>query len=225
MELAEDGKLQYKWSAVKNDNFQATDCTPCLTATGRKQPKSGESPRGTRDGEYLHVDLTGRFNPSIDGKEYGLVIHADFAKVQAAIPIKLKCDAVTHIRAFVNRLETQSGIKVKVIRSDLGTEFFMDEYATKRTGIIHQTTPGYTPELNGVAKRAVGILKTKAAILTIATLLCNAYWSYAFKYAAVILNKTMESGIEGKSAWEVITGRKANVEGIREYGKLCFAIV
>ena len=207
MELAKEGKLQYEWSAIKNDDFQVTDCAPCLTATGRKQPKSGESPRGTAEGEYLHVDLTGRLNPSIDGKEYGLVIHADYTKVRAAVPIKLKSDAVPQIQTFVNRLQTQSGIKVRVIQSDLGTEFNMDEY-TKCTGIIHQTTPGYTPELNGVAERAVGILKTEAAILTIAMPLGNAYWSYALKYVAVILNKTTKSGIKGKSAWKVPAAKR-----------------
>ena len=224
VDLAKGGKLKYDLDVIKADEFKLSDCTSCLAASSKRLPKSGESPRGSADGEMVHVDLTGRMNPSIDGYEYALVMHADFTKVRAAVPIKLKSESVPQVQAFVARLETQSGIKVKVIRSDLGSEFSMKPLCD-RTGIIHQTTPGYAPELNGVAERAVGILKVKAAVLSLSSPLGHPYWPYAIKYAAVILNKTTQSGIEGKTAWEVITGRQTNVDGIREYGEICFAHV
>ena len=170
----------------------------------------------------IHVDLTGRMDPSIDGYEYGLIMHADFTKVRSAVPIRLKSEAVAAVIAFVARLETQSGIKVKVVRSDLGTEFSLKSYCD-RMGVIHQTTPGYTPELNGVAERAVGIIKGQTRALTLSTPLGHAYWNYAMRYAIVIQNKITPSGIEGKTAWEVITGRSANLHSIREYGEVCFA--
>ena len=55
-------------------------------------------------------------------------MHADFTKVRSAVPIRLKSEAVAAVISFVARLETQSGIKVKVIRSDLGTEFSLKSY-------------------------------------------------------------------------------------------------
>ena len=135
---------------------------------------------------------------------------------------RLKSEAVAAVIAFVARLETQSGIRVKVIRSDLGTEFSLKSYCD-RMGIIHQTTPGYTPELNGVAERAVGIIKGQTRALNLSTPLGHAYWNYAMRYAVVIQNKITPSGIEGKTAWEVITGRSSNLDSIREYGEVCFA--
>ena len=170
----------------------------------------------------IHVDLSGRMDPSVDGYKYGLIIHANFTKVCAAVPIKLKSEAIAVVIAFVARLETQSGIKVKVIRSDLGTDFSLKLYCD-RTGIIHKMTPGYTPELDGVAKRAVGIIKGQTCALNLSTPLGHAYWNYAMRYAVVIQNKITPSGIDGKTAWEVITGPSANLDLIREYGEVCFA--
>ena len=54
-------------------------------------------------------------DPSVDGYKYGLIIHADFTKVRSTVPIRLKSEAVTTVIAFVACLETQLGIKVKVI--------------------------------------------------------------------------------------------------------------
>ena len=76
-----------------------------------------------------------------------------------------------------------------------------------------------------MAERAVGILKTKAAVMVLSSPLGHPYWSYAMKYAATILNKITLSGIEGKTAWEVITGRKTNLDAVREFGEICFAHV
>ena len=224
IELAKGGTLRYDLVTIKDDEFKLSDCLTCLAATSRRLPNKGESPRGTSEGEIIHIDLTGRVKPSIDGAEYGLIMYADHTKVWAAIPIKLKSDAAAHVQSFVARIEKQANIKVKAIRSDQGSEFSIKAYC-ERTGIIHQTTPGYAPYLNGVAERAVGTVKTKAAILVLSTPLGHPFWSYAMKYAAVILNKTTMSGIDGKTAWQVITGRETNLDSVREFGEICFAHV
>ena len=224
IDLAKSGNLLYDVDTLKSDDFKLSDCSACLAANSKKLPKTGESPRGSAEGEIVHVDLTGRVNPSVDGHEYALVVYADFTKVRQAIPIKLKSEAANLVQSFIAKLETQSGIKVKVIRSDLGSEFSIKGFCD-RTYILHQTTPGYAPDLNGVAERAVGILKTKAAVMVLSSPLGHSYWSYAMKYAAVILNKITASEIEGKTAWEVITGRKTNLNAVREFGEVCFAHV
>ena len=121
--MAKGGNLRYILEELKNDEFKLSDCQLCLAAMLRKQPKTGKSPRGTADGEMIHVDLTGRMDPSVDGYNYGLIMHANFTKIRSAIPIRLESEAIAAVIAFVARLKTQSGIKVKVIRSDLRTEF------------------------------------------------------------------------------------------------------
>jgi len=56
-------------------------------------------------------------------------------------------------------LERQSGLKVRRLRSDNGSEFVNDAMNTFccRNGIIHETTIPYTPEQNGIAEQAITV--------------------------------------------------------------------
>jgi transposase InsO family protein len=56
---------------------------------------------------------------------------------------------------FTSRIKTQYDGKIKIFRSDNGTEFVNNKILTffKENGIIHQTTCVNTPEQNGVSER------------------------------------------------------------------------
>jgi len=56
-------------------------------------------------------------------------------------------------------LERQSGLKVRCLRSDNGSEFVNDamNIFCHRNGIIHETTIPYTPEQNGITERAITV--------------------------------------------------------------------
>ena len=57
--------------------------------------------------------------------------------------------------SFYNLVLTQFDKKIKVIRSDNGTEFLNRKmsYFLNTMGIIQQTTCAYTPQQNGIAER------------------------------------------------------------------------
>jgi len=52
-----------------------------------------------------------------------------------------------------NQLETQSGLKIKMVRTDNGTEYVNSTMTTyfKSKGIVRQTTVPYSPQQNGKA--------------------------------------------------------------------------
>ena len=57
-------------------------------------------------------------------------------------------------------LECQSGLKVKRLRSDNGSEFInstMNKFC-QQNGIIHETTLSYLSQQNGIAERAIAII-------------------------------------------------------------------
>lgn len=155
LDLAKGGNLAYDYATLKNDDFKLSDCSACQQASSTRQSRKGESPRGSADGELVHVDLTGRLQPSVKGNEYALIMIADFTKVRSVVHLARKSDALRHVEGFVIRLQRQSDIKVKTIRSDRGTEFSLAAFCACM-GINHQTTPGHAPEFNGVAERNVG---------------------------------------------------------------------
>ena len=60
-----------------------------------------------------------------------------------------------YIENFIKLIFTQFEKRVKVVRSDNGTEFVNNKMSTlfNNLGIIHQTSCAYTPQQNGIAER------------------------------------------------------------------------
>jgi transposase InsO family protein len=94
-----------------------------------------------------------------------------------AVPIETKADAMKAVKEAVAKLERQLGERVRVIRTDAGTEFGGGEGVEwfKTAGIQHYTTPGYTPELNGAAERMVRTLKEMTSTLLLDSKLSSEY--------------------------------------------------
>ena len=64
--------------------------------------------------------------------------------------IKNKSDAFENIKTYLNEVENQFGRKIKRIRSDRGREYESNEFNSfvRSLGIIHETTPPYSPSSN-----------------------------------------------------------------------------
>jgi transposase InsO family protein len=56
---------------------------------------------------------------------------------------------------FKNLAETQTGRKLKILRTDNGTEYKNSKFQEifRQNGIVHQTTNVHTPEQNGLSER------------------------------------------------------------------------
>ena len=103
--------------------------------------------------ELVHVDLCGPFSVSTaKGFIFFLTIVDDFSKCTWVYLLKTKSETQIIIRLFCNIVETQFNTKVKCIKSDNGTEFFMKDFF-KTKGILHQLTGVETPQQNVVVER------------------------------------------------------------------------
>jgi len=70
-------------------------------------------------------------------------------------PLARKSDVPAVVKEVLTCLETQSGHRCRVVRTDNGNEYVnteLKQFFTAR-GIIHQTSVAYTPEQNGAAER------------------------------------------------------------------------
>jgi transposase InsO family protein len=69
--------------------------------------------------------------------------------------LRIKDEALDYFKIYKTKVENQLERKIKRLRSDRGGEFFpkiFDEFYEEH-GIIHERTPPYSPQSNGVVIR------------------------------------------------------------------------
>ena len=110
-------------------------------------------------------------------------------------------------------LERQSGLKVRRLHSDNGSEFVNDAMNTfcRRNGIIHETTIPYTPEQNGIAEQAITVFFKMVRSMLYTANVSLRYWSEAFSYAVYIRSLSATTGLDGVVPYEAWTGHKPDV--------------
>jgi len=102
--------------------------------------------------------------------------------------LKSKEEAGGAVRDVIAMLERQSGLKVKRLRSDNGSEFInstMNKFY-QWNGIIHEMTLPYLPQQNSIAERAIAIIFEMVRCMLHSTSLSLRYWGEAFLYATHI---------------------------------------
>ena len=69
--------------------------------------------------------------------------------------LKTKDEALDFFKTYKVEVENQLEKKIKRVRSDRGGEYFSNEFDLfcSENGIIHERTPSYSPQSNGVAER------------------------------------------------------------------------
>ncbi|GJR62040.1 putative ribonuclease H-like domain-containing protein [Tanacetum coccineum] len=102
--------------------------------------------------ELLHMDLFGPVSvESINKKKYCLVVTDDFSRFSWVFFLATKDETNEILYKFITGLENQLNHKVKIIRSDHGTEFknhAMNEFCAKK-GIKREFSVARTPQQNG----------------------------------------------------------------------------
>jgi transposase InsO family protein len=106
--------------------------------------------------ELLHMDL---FGPvaylSIEGSKYGLVIVVDFSRFTWVFFLQDKSETQGTLKRFLRRAQNKFELKVKMIRSNNGSEFKnlqVEEYL-EEDGVKHEFSAPYTPQQNSVVER------------------------------------------------------------------------
>jgi transposase InsO family protein len=84
--------------------------------------------------------------------------------------------------------------------TDGGREYARKEFKAKlkAQGVVHQTTPPDTPELNGLGERANQMLVTRAITMLADSGLPKSFWTYAMAMSAHLISCSPATGIKGK---------------------------
>ncbi|KAK4385753.1 Retrovirus-related Pol polyprotein from transposon TNT 1-94 [Sesamum angolense] len=135
-------------------------------------------------------------------------------------------EALDKFILFKNEIETQTGKKLKRLRSDRGGEYEsskFNEYC-QTFGIIHEETPPYSPSSNGVAERKNRTFKDMINSLLLTSGLPKYLWGEALNTACHILNRVPLKH-NTCIAFELWKGRKPSLKYFRVWGCLAKVMV
>ena len=201
-------------------------CEGCVVGKSHRLPFPKASTTTYEKMDLLVVDLTGPMSVETwSGMSYALVAIEASCRFGVGEPLKTKDETAETLKTTVTQLERQSGLKLKRIRSDNGTEFVNKIIAAfcKRNGIIHETAVPYGQEQNAIAERSIKTYFEMVRCMLHAAGMDLRYWGEAFMYAVHIRNISPTSALDGKVPFHAWYGRKPNISHIRIFGSIAYA--
>ncbi|KAJ0470227.1 putative RNA-directed DNA polymerase [Helianthus annuus] len=219
-------------SILKNEigvtDVSKNPCEVCHRAKQVRVPFPLSEHKTKSVGDIVHLDVWGPYKVSSrDGFKYFLTIVDDYSRAVWCYLLKTKMDVFENIEIFYELVLTQFKKKIKIIRSDNGTEFVnnkMDIFC-KTKGILHQTSCAYTPQQNGVVERKHRHLLNLARSLLFQSGVPLSFWSDCILTAVYLINRLPSSVLLGKSPYEIMFGFKPSFAHLRVFGCLCFSTV
>ena len=220
--LVKDGVIQ---------TLDFTDFDTCLGCIKGKQ--TNKSNKGAKISDtklkIIHTDICGPFTTQcLNGQRYFITFIDDFTRYMYLYLLNDKSEALDAFKVYKAEVEKQSGLSIKIVRSDRGGEYygrFTDQgqrpgpFAKflEENGIVAQyTTPG-TPQQNGVAERRNRTLMDMVRSMTSVSNLPPNMWSEALKTAVYILNRVPSKSVP-KTPFELWNGWKPSLNHVHIWG-------
>ncbi|GJS39699.1 putative ribonuclease H-like domain-containing protein [Tanacetum coccineum] len=169
----------------------------------------------------LNMNLFGLTNvKSLMKKSYCLVVTDDFSRFSWVFFLATKDETSGILKTFITEIENQLDYKVKVIRSENGTEFknsVMSQFYEMK-GIKREFSIARTSQQNGVAER-----KNRTLIEAVRTMLVNSklpttFWAEAVNTTCYVLNRVLVIKPNSKKPYELIHGRTPLIDFIKPFG-------
>ena len=200
-------------------------CKGCFQGKQTRLPFGMGTRRATEKLELIHSDLKGPIDvPTYAGNRYFITFTDDYTRKVWVYMMKKKSETFGVFQIFKRTVETETGLKLKSLRTDNGGEFIswkMKEFLAKE-GVKHELTVPYTPEQNGVAERLNRTLLEMARAMILGSEVNKELWGEAVVTAAYLKNRwpssSLNKNVTPEEAW---SGMKPNVEHLRVFGSPC----
>ncbi|KAG7563872.1 Integrase catalytic core [Arabidopsis suecica] len=202
-------------------------CGVCKLGKQAREAFPKESQTKTKEKlEIVHTDVYGPMQTvSLNGSRYFLLFVDDYTHMAWVYFLKQKSEAFPKFKKFKALVETQSGKKIKRLRSDGGGEFTSSEFNDfcDKEGIERQVTVPYSPQQNGVAERMNRSLMEMARTLLADQGLPHKLWAEALFTSNYLQNllptKAIEDDVTPIEKW---SGHKPTVEHLKVFGSICY---
>lgn len=214
-------------TGMEEINGELDHCKGCIKGKMVKAPfpeKDAISSQNVLD--LVHTDVCGPFSTkSAGGAKYFVTFIDDFSRMRALFPLASKNGVFGALREFEAMVTTQTGRKIKAIRSDCGGEY-MDHRVQnwmKQKGIRHETTAPYSPQQNGVAERTNRILCESAVSMMEEAGVDRSFWAEAVSTACYLSNRLPTKAMK-VTPYERWYGKKPSLKHLKVWGCVGYAL-
>lgn len=195
-------------------------CESCVESKlTRSSFKSVE--RITETLDLIHTDVCNlKMCPTRGGNKYFITFIDDCSKYCYVYLLKSKDEAIEKFILFKNEVELQLNKKIKRVRSDRGGEYvspFADLCA--QSGIIHELTPPYSPQSNGMAERKNRTLKEMMNAMLVSSGVSHDMWGDAILTENYLLNKIPLKNRD-ETPYKLWKGREPSYKYMKVWGCL-----
>ncbi|GJR06338.1 retrovirus-related pol polyprotein from transposon TNT 1-94 [Tanacetum coccineum] len=168
-------------------------------------------------GKSKKASLPPKLVPSTESKLE--LLHMDLCG-----PVRVANEAPDMIIDFVNQVQRNLKANILTIRTDNGTEFKNEKLQAfyAKLGIVHKTSIARTPQQNGVVERRNRTLVEAARTMLIFSKAPEFLWAEAIATACFTQNRSIVHTRHNKTPYELIRGRKPNIQYFHVFGYLCY---
>ncbi|KAJ9542293.1 hypothetical protein OSB04_028799 [Centaurea solstitialis] len=147
----------------------------------------------------------------------------DYSRFTWVYFLRTKDETSGLIKPFVIRMENKTNLRVKVIRSDNGTEFKNADLNSfcEEKGIERQYSAPRTPQQNGVAERRNRTLIEAARTMLPDSKLPITFWAEAGNTACYVQNRVLIVKSKGKTPYELFEKKKPYIGFLKPFGCPC----
>ncbi|GKA04178.1 putative ribonuclease H-like domain-containing protein [Tanacetum coccineum] len=153
-------------------------------------------------------------------KKYCLVVTDDYSRITGVFFLTTKDETSEIFKNFIKEIENLVDNKVKIIRSDNGTEFknkFMDDFCREK-GIKREYSVAKTPQQNGVAERRNRTLIEAARTMLADSKLPTTFWAEAVSTTCYVQNRVLVVKPHNKTPYELFRCFKPALSFMRPFG-------
>ncbi|GJU09361.1 ribonuclease H-like domain-containing protein [Tanacetum coccineum] len=144
----------------------------------------------------------------------------DYSRFTWVFFLTTKDETSEILKNFIKEIENLVDKKVKIIRSDNGTEFknkVMDDFCREK-GIKREYSVARTPQQNGIAERRNRTLIEAARTMLADSKLPTTFWAKAVSTACYVQNRVLVVKPHNKTPYELFRGFKPALSFMKPFG-------
>ena len=206
--------------------FLNNKCRTCLLSKdNRKIYKESINPKDYGILDRIHSDLGGPLSPTYDNYKYYITFLDKKSRYLWIILLQNKHQVYQAFENFKVMIENNNNTHyIKEFFTDNGKEYVNKRFkiALNKYGIIHNTTPAYTKEPNGLIERINLTILNKVRSFLIASNSPKYLWGEAMLSAVYIYNKTPHKALQYKTPYEIYYNMKSDISNIKIWGSIAY---